>query len=827
LDSPTRLKIDLCGDWHYAVEGGPSGTVKVPSAYDFTGKVRFDRTFEITPEQLEQYQFQLVMLGSNYATDVTINGDFVANHVGGYSSFAVPIPMNLLQIGRENAVQIRTDNTLDPRKTIPLRPSIGGWRNYGGILREVFILGIPKLFVKEVVARTELNPERTLAKLTVNAICEGTIDDSVATPVIGGKKAGGLGFYFEAYDKISSLLMGKSSVVPLDRTEGGWEEVKADLRLQDPKLWSPENPELYFVKCYIVLQKGKDVKVLDEFDLNVGVRKLQVVENRIMLNGKRFTVKGVTWEEDHPASGSAMTYEQLEKDVALIKNLGANVVRFGNHPPHPYMLNLCDRYGLMAMEEVPLTRIPGPVFLDEQYVDAAGMMVEEMVERDRNHPCVLAWGLGDDLEPSDVSTRDAVQAFVSRAKKLDDRPTYLSSGLHPGDVCSDLVDLATLNIYMHDLKAFRKQLEEWKQKHPKQPVILARFGMEVEQDNRNGYSDPLSYEAQARFYLQRFDVVKALDYTGAILWSFNDWKSDRPALSVNSGNPWIQTMGLVNYQREKRLAYDAVRSIFRGEKFVALPAGNYSARAPIIYVLAGLAVLIGVAYFYNANRRFRENINRSALNAYNFFADVRDQRSVSILQTSVLGIIVSIACAIVASSLLYHFRASVLLDTVLSYVMISDFLKEKLIYLIWDPSRFIVVASLVFLAGLCVLSGILLMLSPLFRVRIYPYHAYVTTIWATTPLLLLVPVGTILYRVMDSQVYVTPSLILIALVLIWIVIRFLKAISIIFDAHVIKVYAVGIVSLVAVAFLLYSYADHTQGLSMHLSFIYNVIRNYQ
>jgi hypothetical protein len=491
------------------------------------------------------------------------------------------------------------------------------------------------------------------------------------------------------------------------------------------------------------------------------------------------------------------------------------------------MLNLCDRYGLMAMEEVPLNRIPGEVFLDEQFVDAAAMMIEEMVERDRNHASVLAWGLGDDLETSDQGTRDAVREFVSRVKKLDDRPTYLSSGLLPGDVCSDLVDLATLNVYVHDLKLFRKQLEEWKQKHPKQPVILARFGTEVEQDNRNGYSDPLSYEAQARFYLQRFEVVKAVDYTGAILWSFNDWKGDRPALSVSSGNPWMHTLGLVNYQREKRLAYDAVRSIFRGEKFVALPAGNYSVRAPIIYVLAGLAVLIGVAYFYNANRRFRENVNRSALNAYNFFADVRDQRSVSILHTSILGIIVSIACAIVASSILYHFRESILLDDLLSCVMITDFLKERLVYLVWDPSKFIIVASLIFLGGLCLLSGILLLLSPLFRVRIYPYHAYVATVWSTTPLLVLVPVGTILYRVMDSHVYVMPSLILIALVLIWIVIRFLKAISIIFDAHVIKVYAVGIVSLVGVVVLLYSYADHTQGLSMHLSFLYNVIRNYQ
>jgi hypothetical protein len=214
------------------------------------------------------------------------------------------------------------------------------------------------------------------------------------------------------------------------------------------------------------------------------------------------------------------------------------------------------------------------------------------------------------------------------------------------------------------------------------------------------------------------------------------------------------------------------------------------------------------------------------LNSYNFFADVRDHRSVSILQTSILGIIVSIACALVASSILYHFRQSIVLDSVLSYILISDVLKEEVIRLIWDPSRFIAVVSPICLCGLCLLSAVVLLLSVMFRIRIFPYHAFVATLWSTTPLLVLVPIGTILYRVMESQVYVLPSLILVGVILIWIVLRLLKAISIIFDAHIAKVYVIGIVSLVGVCALLYSYFDYTQGLSMHLSFIYNMVRHY-
>ena len=66
-----------------------------------------------------------------------------------------------------------------------------------------------------------------------------------------------------------------------------------------------------------------------------------------------------------------MGYEDLEKDVALIKSLGANTIRFGNHPPHPYMLNLCDRYGLFAMEELPIAGAPASLLGEEYFVDLA------------------------------------------------------------------------------------------------------------------------------------------------------------------------------------------------------------------------------------------------------------------------------------------------------------------------------------------------------------------------------------------------------------------------------------------------------------------------
>lgn len=823
LDTPLRIKIDLAGSWNYSIEGGPSGEVRVPSAYDFVGKVMFERTFEVTDEQIENYDFQFVMVGTNYNCEVSLNGDFITSHIGGHTSFTQPIPRNVLQPGKENVVRALVDNELDSRKTLPLHSQVWGWRNYGGILRDVFILGTPKLFIRELALQSELGNDFTSARVFASAIIDGSIE--LPQPGPSSKKGTGPGFYLEIFDKISGYAVGKSAIIPLVRNGETWEPVKSEITIQNPKLWSPEYPELYLVKSYIVRTENKELVFLDEYDLNYGVRQFRIADGDFMLNDTRVILKGVIWNEDHPTWGGALTYEEMEKDVVLIKNLGANLIRFGNHPPHPYMLNLCDRYGLFAMEELPVSNVPGPILSEEYYMDLAGTRMREMIARDRHHPSVIAWGIGDELQPSAVETRQFVETLVRLAKSLDNRATYFGTRMFEHDICTDIVDIAALNVHGGDVKVFRKELEDWKARNPGKPVIVSKFGTEVQQSNRNGYSDPLSYEAQARFYIQRFDVIKSLNYDGAIVWAFNDWRGDRPALTVNAADPRMHSMGLVSFQREKRLAYEAVRSVFRGEKFVALPIGNYSTSAPIIYVLTGLVVLIGGAYFYNVSRRFRENLNRAFMNFYNFLADVRDQRIVTILHSTLLGIIVSVATAIVLSSILYHFRDSWVLDNVLSYILVTDQMKETVIHLIRDPLRFIATFSLLFFLALVLTSGLILMISPLFKSRVYPFHAYSITMWATPPLLILVPIGMILYRVMESSVYVIPTIMLVIVLLLWVLVRLLKGISIVFDTYALKVYLVGLASIVGVITIVYFYFDYTQSTSMYLTFMYSVMTN--
>ncbi len=172
IDTPTRTKIDLAGTWQYTLDGRAWNSIEVPSVYDSPAKVMFQRMFEMTSEMLDQYTFFLVAYGINYQSEITINGTFIGRHTGGYTSFVLPIPGNTLQVGGENVISIAVDNELTARTTLPLRQMVGGWKTYGGIFRDIYILGVPRMFINEAEVRVDFSSDYRIAKLRVRSTVE-------------------------------------------------------------------------------------------------------------------------------------------------------------------------------------------------------------------------------------------------------------------------------------------------------------------------------------------------------------------------------------------------------------------------------------------------------------------------------------------------------------------------------------------------------------------------------------------------------------------------------------------------------------------------------
>ena len=334
----------------------------------------------------------------------------------------------------------------------------------------------------------------------------------------------------------------------------------------------------------------------------------------------------------------------------------------------------------------------------------------------------------------------------------------------------------------------------------------------------------MSQEAQARFFLQYFVAIKEVNIAGSFISAFADWKGDRPLLNYGLTDCYVHPVGLLSATREKRLAYDIVRSLFNDERISAMLAGNYRAQFPFANVLTGLLVIILIGYMYSI-RRFGDSLKRSILRSYNFFVDLRNLHTVSILHTLILAFIISITLADLLSSILLHYRGDAFIDYILSYFFVIDLLKEQVIYVAWNP-----VAGIAALTGLFFFCGILLALlfkvvALLVRVRVSWFHVYSVSVWGATPLIFLSPLAMSLFKIMQNPSFALPSIILILLFLIWIFLRMLKAISIIYDFRPVKTYIGGILLCFIVLGGLFLFYDSVYALSSYMKFIAHLMLN--
>ncbi|HLX11726.1 MAG TPA: glycoside hydrolase family 2 TIM barrel-domain containing protein [Bacteroidota bacterium] len=823
-DSPSRTKLDLSGEWKYSLDGKEWNSVTLPAVYDIPAKVTFQRTFEIKSEMLDKYAFSLVFYGINYQSEITINGNFVGRHQGGYTSVVIPIQPNTLQVGSENTISIGVDNELTTRTTLPLRQEVGGWRSYGGISRDIYLLATPKLYIERADVQTSVEKDSTSGYLTVAA--------EVIDKWSGIKSSDGsaLGYQVEVYDKLKGEFITRSEITPLTPEINKSVRVSADVTIPAPKLWSPEQPDLYVIKCQIVQttaqQKQKSVAlkptapktaiVIDEYSLDVGLRTIAWTNGKLLINNAVTPIKGLVWYEDHPSFGSAMTYEAMERDVAQIKSIGANLIRFP-YPPHPYLLNLCDRYGILAMEEIPLVGVPSEILLRDYYQELTSNTLREMVQRDKNHASVIAWGIGDKFESFAPSAGEYVGTAKNLIKSLDGRPVYYStSTTHDASLAA--LDIIGFDAGQSEIRDVKQSLNRLRTSYPAKPIIITAYGRSVEPGDRKGYSDPRSLEAQARYFMRFYDGAKDEKIAGSVIMAFSDWRTDRPALTTNSSDAFVQTLGILGYERDKRVSFDVVRALFNGEKIQALPVGNYSPGVPIIYVVSGLTILVSLAFFYNTNRRFRDNVMRSMIRTYNFFADVRDQRILTYMQSSFLLIVIALTWSTILSSILSHYRYDLLLDNILSQFL-TDGIKNSVVHLIWSPIKFIGVFSLLIVIKVVVITLLVMLFSALVRSAVYFYHAFSIVVWSMLPFIILIPMAMILYRLMETDAYIIPVFVILGVMIVWVAIRLLKGISIIYDTQPARVYTGGVLLLLILVVVAYGYLDYTQSTSIYMKFL--------
>jgi beta-galactosidase/beta-glucuronidase len=257
------------------------------------------------------------------------------------------------------------------------------WR-LSGIYRDVYLWAAPNVHVRDFFVRTEVDEAYRDGMLKVQAQVQNYGDADVAGYLLEAKLFGAE--EGKPVGEVQALVSVKAGV-----------EVSLDLELAvaAPDKWSAEHPNLYTL---LIALKGEAGTVLDVERCHVGFRQIEIKDGRIHVNGVPVVFRGVNRHEHDPDTGHALTLESMIEDIELMKQFNFNAVRTSHYPNDPRWYDLCDAYGLYVVDEanVETHGTVGKLTNDPDWAAAFLARGARMVARDKNHPCVVMWSLGNE-----------------------------------------------------------------------------------------------------------------------------------------------------------------------------------------------------------------------------------------------------------------------------------------------------------------------------------------------------------------------------------------------------------------------------------------------
>ena len=340
---------------------------------------------------------------------IWVNGIYLGSEPSGYATQVYDISEYLNYGGEDNVVCVRADATLEE-----------GWFYEGaGIYRHVWL---------EVTEPVHVAPFGTFIHSTFSDGFEKadiTIETSVRNSSCGKS----------AYSLRHTLLDAGGNVIRTVKVPGQSIEAKADspstaqIELTHPHLWSPSDPYLYKVLTEVL----EDGKTVDGYETVIGLREAIFDKDRgFILNGKRLELKGVNMHQDHPGVGSGIPDALQTYRLRELKKLGVNAYRSSHNPMTPEMIDACDSLGILVLEENRLTGV------NDEHI----RLLKRMIERDRNHPSIILWSVGNEewgLEWNIKGTRmaESMREYCHRLDPTRPMTVATSSGpaiIIPADV---------------------------------------------------------------------------------------------------------------------------------------------------------------------------------------------------------------------------------------------------------------------------------------------------------------------------------------------------------------------------------------------------------
>jgi len=577
-ESETRFVKDLSGLWRFRCDRAEEGFAKrwfdaplrdpilmpVPASYnDITQDVTLrDHVgwvwYETTLFAPASWQGQSVLLRFGSATHhatAWVNGREVVSHKGGYMPFEAEIAGHL-HYGEENRITVAVSNMLDwttippgQVKTPPEGPRYPkGFKfqeiyqdffNYSGLHRPVRLVVRPKDHIEDIAVRTGVRGRDAQVFYAVT--------------LSGGRR-----------DVRVRLLDEKGRVVA--RGEG----LKGRLPVKNARLWFPGKAYLYTLEVEMPAAGRPE----DIYRQPVGIRTIKVTKKQFRINGKPFYFKGFGKHEDADIRGKGHDDATDLKDFNLLGWIGANSFRTSHYPYSEEIMELADRLGVAVIDETPavgLNYFPhGKTFQPDRVGEGSQahllQVIREMVERDRNHPCVVMWCVANEAATEEPESVPYFRPCLDLFRKLDStRPVSIVTCCDPDTcLCTGMADVVCVNRYYSwyndpgRLDLVEHQLEHnlraWHKKFGR-PVIVTEYGADavagLHADPPVMFSEEYQVEMLDRFHR----VFDKLDFmAGEHVWNFADFMTRQEIRRV-VGN----RKGVFTRERQPKMIAHALR----------------------------------------------------------------------------------------------------------------------------------------------------------------------------------------------------------------------------------------------------------------------------
>lgn len=568
-----RTVIDLSGIWNLQLDNGKGfdeGWMKaplsnpvqvaVPASYndqiegidyrDHYGWVFYQKELAIPKAALDQ-RVVLRFGAVTHQAKVYLNGEFLCEHEGGFLPFEAEIN-KFVNPGR-NLLCVAADNRVD-YGTLPVGNEVGAaffgadlpdipavkntrqkphnapnfdFFNYAGINRPVKLYTTPKSYIKDIVLIPKVCGKEGEVQYEIDCEGDGTVRVTVQD----------------------------EEGMTVATSEGN----SGKIRIPEVHLWEPGKAYLYTAR----VEFAGDV-----YEETFGVRSVEIKGAQFLINGKPFYFKGFGKHEDSEVHGRGMDEALNVKDLSLMKWLGANSFRTSHYPYSEEMMNLCDRLGIVVIDE---TTAVGLNFgwNDEGYAkfrtkEHHAQVIKDLIDRDKNHPCVVVWSIANepDTEKQPGEAHNYFMPLYHLAHECDpqDRPVTLviCQNDYTRDITAPEMDIICANRYYGwyvfggDLdaaeRAMREEMQYWKKLG--KPWMITEYGADTVAGIHMATPNMFSEEYQVEYYKM---MNKVLDECGFVVgehtWNFADFATIQGTLRVDGNKK-----GMFTRQRRPKLA---------------------------------------------------------------------------------------------------------------------------------------------------------------------------------------------------------------------------------------------------------------------------------